>query len=286
MEPVTGAALALVAAKAVGSAAGKELAARVGDLVGLVDAQKTLLADIGRDVTALVQGPQKTPLSLIADAAVVKSAETRRDLLERARSELDRAAAQETDPLRQSSAWLLSSALWTALDEGESGLITKHLRNAYDCAVAAAKGMEDPAPEPPRAVRYLAGPLRLLVGGVVVKRVPRSLRIALVTETRAPLVGVARAQQYMATDTARERERRLVEVHRYSCGLRELLIARGSPKPASRHIGFAWCPGRPWSLGGFLPRRPCGRSRTTNSSTVTRSSRARTKYSSATTVAY
>lgn len=111
--------LVLAATRALGGAGGKEFARRIAELAGLVNSQQKLLRAIQRDVTALVEGPQKTALTLIADAALAQSEELHRKLLERARDALTVAANQETDSLRRSYAWLLSAAVWQATEPAE-----------------------------------------------------------------------------------------------------------------------------------------------------------------------
>jgi hypothetical protein len=46
-EPITATLLALAPAKALGTAVGKQLGGRVADLVGLMDAQKRMLGEVG-----------------------------------------------------------------------------------------------------------------------------------------------------------------------------------------------------------------------------------------------
>jgi hypothetical protein len=261
-EPVTGTLLAIAVAKAFGISGGKEFARRVADLAGLVDAQKKLLAAIQRDVKALVEGPQRTALIRIGDAADAHSPEAQRERLEQARLALDEAAAQETDPLRESYAWALSAAVWFALQPDESTIITKHLRRAHDAAVVAATQMGDPAVKSARAVRFLASPFRVGIPGVLgpisFKRRPKSIRISTVSVLRAPRAGAVRIDQYGATKAARERERTLVDVHQYVRGLRELLIARGEPadrlplhRPRLVHGGSVESPGWPKTVATF-----------------------------------
>ncbi|MFI4993426.1 MAG: hypothetical protein ACHQCH_07410 [Solirubrobacterales bacterium] len=232
-EPVTGTMVVLAATRAVGGGAGKELARRVADLVGLADAQQQLLRAIGGDVRALLEGPQKTALIHIADAKIANSTETQGELLKQARDELARAAAQETDPLRESYAWLLSAAVWTALRDREDAIVTRHLAEAHRAAVLAAQGMADPARDPPSAlVKHLSGALRLLGVGAMpgeakARLFPTVARIEAISSVGLIGLGRARVVQYIATPAALEREAAIIEVHEYATGLRELLLDRG-----------------------------------------------------------
>lgn len=122
-EPVTGTILALAAARAFGGGAGKQVAGRVADLVGLANAQRELLEGIRRDVTAPVQGPQRAALVLLTDAASAKAPETQAELLREARRELVRAVGQETDDLRHSYARVESVVALRVIGVGEARLV-------------------------------------------------------------------------------------------------------------------------------------------------------------------
>jgi hypothetical protein len=252
--------IVLAATRALGGGAGKELARRVADLAGLVSAQEQLLQDIRADVSALVESPQRTALIHIADAEISRSTVTQRELLTQARNELAQAAAQETDPLRKSFAWLLSAAVWAALADDEDPIITRHLCKAHGASVLAVQGMAQPARDPPSgAVKHILGTFGLLGAGVMPGEVKAKLfttatRIESISSVGLIGVGRVRVVQYFATPAALESEAAIVKVHEYITGLRELLLDRGVPDG---------------ELPAYVPRLLRGRSLRTRGATVT-----------------
>jgi|tagenome__1003787_1003787.scaffolds.fasta_scaffold20989986_8 hypothetical protein len=240
MDPLTG---KLLLAAAQG--AGKELVQFVGPLVGLVSAQKKVLDEIQQDVKALVEGPFETAQEYVQDALLAVSNETQEEYLMRADEQFVLAAAQQTDLLKKSYAWTGSAIIKAHLRPAEKAIITRHFRNAYTSGVQAGQKTADPAPKDPpgrvaRSARWLGkmasslGPARIAMG-----RRTQSVRVSSVMSVSVPVPrgGSLQFETYMATKSAKERERRLVEINSHVCALREILISCGvseSEVPAYR----------------------------------------------------
>lgn len=241
MDPMTGKLLLAVA-----QGAGKELVKFIGPLVGLVDAQTKVLHEIQRDLKALIESPFEAARNYVSDAALSESKEFQQRCLLRAEEEFERAAAQQTDPLKASYAWTGSAVIKAHLRPAEKAVIRRHYYNAYLSGVSAGEQTADPAPKKlpapvDRSIRgwlWVAsrtGPARIEIGhwpgsaAFTAGWSRRSRRSSSVISISVPIRGVLRFETYGATKPAKERERRLVEINSHVCALREILVGRGVP---------------------------------------------------------
>jgi hypothetical protein len=232
MDPLTGT-LLLVAAKAAGTAAGKEAVQFVGPLIGLVSAQQKVLDEIRRDTKALIEAPYLTAKTYLNNAAAAVDPDYQRELLSAAEAKFVDATSQLRDPLTASYAWTASALIKAYLRPAERPIIADHFMNAYRSAVQAGKITADTPPlNPPAWIARPARALSWVIEGLVPFRLqwvrrPQSLRMTAASSLKVPRLGGFRLETYTVTASALEREHRLGEITSYVAALREILLDYG-----------------------------------------------------------
>jgi hypothetical protein len=228
-------ALSAAAGRALSRFGGQQLADRVAELAHLQRAEITLLNELQRDMDRLLAEPLLTAGRLLDDASRPhRSDEDRRRLLQEARASLTRALSLDSDPLRLSAASLLLAAVWVALDSPEDApaLVRDAHTHAVKAALALADAIRVPAAPPRRRL-----PMRLLLGGIpkvtwrrAIKDRPKSMRVSYQSTMSAFGRVLVEAEQYSATENAREDEQTLAQIDEYVRALRGMRVLLGDPE--------------------------------------------------------